>query len=65
MVVSNEIYEDEGREEEEDVLGEVMELVKSLTAKLKRLESEESTEDFLVLEAMSLASLLRMIMKIS
>jgi hypothetical protein len=50
MVVSNEIYEDEGCEEEEYVLGKVMELVKSLTTKLQRLESEERAEDFLVLE---------------
>jgi hypothetical protein len=56
MVVSNEIYEDEGCEEEEDVLGEVMELVKSLTAQLERLESEESAEDFPVLEADVLGS---------
>jgi hypothetical protein len=43
--------EDKDCEEEEDALGEVMELVKSLSAKLERLESEESTEDFPVLEA--------------
>jgi hypothetical protein len=37
MVVSNESYEDEGCKEEEYVLGEVMELVKSLTTQLERL----------------------------
>jgi hypothetical protein len=56
MVVSNEGCEDEDHEEEEDALGEVMELVKSLSAKLERLESEESTEDFPVLEADVLGS---------
>jgi hypothetical protein len=56
MVVSNEFYEDEDHEEYEDALGEVMELVKSLSAKLERLESEESTEDFPFLEVDVLGS---------
>jgi hypothetical protein len=53
---SNESCEDEDHEEEEDALGELMELVKSLSAKLERLESEESAEDFPVLEADVLGS---------
>jgi hypothetical protein len=36
--------------EEEDALGELMELVKSLSAKIERLESEQSAEDSPVLE---------------
>jgi hypothetical protein len=49
--VPNEGCEDEDHEGDEYSLGEVMELVKYLSAKLERLESEESAEDFLVLEA--------------
>jgi hypothetical protein len=56
MAVSNEGCEDEDLEEDEDALGEVMELVKSLSAKLERLESEESAEDFPVLEVDVLGS---------
>jgi hypothetical protein len=51
MVVYNEVCEDEDHEEDEDDLDEVMKLVKSLSTKLEMLESEESTEDFPVLEA--------------
>jgi hypothetical protein len=51
MVVSNEIYEDEDHEEDGDALGELMELVKSLSVKIERFKSVESVEDFLVLEA--------------
>jgi hypothetical protein len=51
MVVSNEGYEDEDHEEDEYSLREVMELVKSLYAKLERLEFGESAEDIPVLEA--------------
>jgi hypothetical protein len=40
MVVPNKAYEDEDHEKEEDSLGEVIELVKSLSAKLERLEFE-------------------------
>jgi hypothetical protein len=47
--VSYESCGDEDHEEEE-ALRELMELVKSLSAKLERLESEESTEDFPVHE---------------
>jgi hypothetical protein len=65
MTVSNEGYEDEDCEKEEDSLGELMELVRSLSAKLERLESEESAEDSQSLRQMFLAALLRMMMKIS
>jgi hypothetical protein len=47
---SNESCKDEDHEEEEDVLGELMELVKSLSTKIKMLESEQSVEDSPVLE---------------
>jgi hypothetical protein len=47
---SNESCKDEDHEEEEDSLGELMELVKSLSAKIERLESEQSVEDSPVLE---------------
>jgi hypothetical protein len=50
MVVPNKACEDEDHEEEEYVLGEVIELVKSLSAKLERLEFEQRTEDSPVLE---------------
>ena len=56
MVVSNEGCENEDHEEDEYALGKVMELVKYLSAKLERLESEESAEDFPVLEANFLGS---------
>jgi hypothetical protein len=61
MIVLNEscedeICEEEGCEEEEDALGELMKLIKYLSAKLERLESEESTEDFPVLEVDVLGS---------
>ena len=56
MVVSNEIYEDEGYEEEEDSLAELMWLVRSLSARKDKLKAdrvhcsfEESIEDFPVL----------------
>ena len=39
--------------EEEDALGELMELVKSLSAKIERLEFEQSAEDSPVLETCS------------
>jgi hypothetical protein len=45
MALSNEDHE-----EEEDSLGRMMELVKSLSAEIERFKFEESTEDFLVLE---------------
>jgi hypothetical protein len=51
MALSYEGYEDEYHEEYENALGKVMELVKSLSTKLERLESGESTEEFPVLEA--------------
>jgi len=51
MVVSNEGCEDADHEEDEDVLGEEMELVKYISAKLERLEYEESVKDFPILEA--------------
>jgi hypothetical protein len=51
MAASNEGCEDEDHEEEEDALGKLMEMVKSLAADIERLESEESAEDFPVLEA--------------
>jgi hypothetical protein len=47
---SYESCEEEGCEEEEYALGELMELVKYLSAKIERLESEQSAEDSLVLE---------------
>ena len=50
MVGSNERCKDEDHEEEEDALGELMELVKSLSAKIERLESEQSAKDSPVLE---------------
>jgi len=56
MVVTSEGCEDEGHEEDEDALGEVMKLIKSLSTKLERLESEESPECFPVLEAYVLGS---------
>jgi hypothetical protein len=56
MAVSNEGCEDEYHEEEEDSLGRLMELVKSLSAKIERFKIEESTKDFLVLEADVLGS---------
>jgi hypothetical protein len=40
----------DGDQEEEDSMSELMELVKFLSAKLERLESEESVEDFPSLE---------------
>jgi hypothetical protein len=56
MAISNEGCEDADHEEDEDSLGEVMEMIKSLSAKLERLESEESIEDFPVLEEYVLGS---------
>jgi hypothetical protein len=62
MVVSyegcddEESCKDEDPKEEEDALGEVMELIKSLTAKLERLEVERCAEDFPALEADVLGS---------
>jgi hypothetical protein len=48
---SEEGYEnDEDPEEEEDALGEVWELIKSLSAQLDRWEVERCAEDFSVLE---------------
>jgi hypothetical protein len=46
MAVSNEDHE-----EEEDALGRLMELVKSLSIEIERFKFEESAEDFPVLEA--------------
>jgi hypothetical protein len=57
MVVSyegcsdEEIFMDKDPKEEEYALGGVTELIKSLTTKLERLESEDNIEDFPVLEA--------------
>jgi hypothetical protein len=46
----------EGHEEEENDLGRLMEMVKSLSAKIERFKFEESAEDFPVLEADVLGS---------
>jgi hypothetical protein len=43
--------DDEDPREEEDALSKLMEQVKSLSARLERLESEDNVEDFPVLEA--------------
>jgi hypothetical protein len=50
MTLSNEGREDEYHEEEQDVLGRLMEMVKSLSAEIERFKFEESIEDFPVLE---------------
>jgi hypothetical protein len=57
-VCEDESYEDEGCEEEEDALAELMELVGSLSARIEKLKAdraccsfEGSVEDFPVLEA--------------
>jgi hypothetical protein len=50
MAVSNEDCKDKDHMEEEDALGDLMELVISLPVELERLESEERVEDFPILE---------------
>ena len=50
MAGSNESCKDEDHEEEEEALGELMELVKSLSVKIERLESEQTVEDSPILE---------------
>jgi hypothetical protein len=64
MAASNEGCEDEDHEEEEDALGKLMEMVKSLTADIESIE--KALRIFQSLRRMFLTTLLMMIaLKIS